>query len=247
MESRPQKRHSFQPLMFAPPQGPDALPKTLPPPPDLAPPSAKPRSESHVRIRAQAVTAAAPDVEIEFLDALELLDDLGDDQMALSLLLAAIERATETGPRDLSALAALRSVYERVEDLRAVRNAIADVQRIAVDRRLHRVFISDSPLAEYLRGVYAWLHETARALDVVATQLHGLDADYVTYRRRIDEAKNFHFDELRGEIDTEIAALTAVAANMEPPHPPVRELWTAIERLFLATDALEQCLDQPLG
>jgi hypothetical protein len=79
MESQQQKRHSFRALLFAPPQGPDALPKTLPPPPPAAslPPSTKPRSDSHVRLRAQ--TSAAPDVEIEFLDALELLDDLGDE------------------------------------------------------------------------------------------------------------------------------------------------------------------------
>jgi len=243
MEFQQQKRHSFRPLLFAPPQGPDALPKTVPPPPAPAP--TKGRSDSHVRIRAQV--AAAPDVEIEFLDALELLDDLGEDQLSLSMSLAAIERATETGPRDLSALAALRTIYERVEDLRAVRNAIADVQRIAIDRRLHRAFVADAPLAEYLRGVYAWLHEAARALDVVAMQLHSLDADWPTFRRRIDEAKNFHFDELHPEIEEDLVALAEVAASMEPPHPPIRELGAAIGRLFQAAAALEASLDQPLG
>lgn len=246
MDSQQQKRHSFRPLLFAPPQGPDALPRTLPPPPSMAAPaSTKPRSDSHVRIRAQA--SAAPNVDIEFLDALELLDDLGDDQVTLSMALASIERVTETGPRDLSALAALRSVYERVEDLRAVRNAIAEVQRIAVDRRLHRIFVADAPLAEYLRGVYAWLHEAARALGVVARELQTLSADYAAFRRRMDEAKNFHFDELMGHIAKDLKALHAVSKELDPPHPPVRELTGAIARLFQAATCLEASLDQPLG
>lgn len=241
MDSQPQKRHSFQPLLFAPAQGPDALPKTLPPP------SARPRSDSHVRIRTQVPASAAPDVEIEFLDALELLDDLGDDQVTLSMALASIERVTESGPRDLSALAALRSVYERVEDLRAVRNAIAEVQRIAVDRRLHRIFVADAPLAEYLRGVYAWLHEAARALGVVAIELQTLSADYASFRRRMDEAKNFHWSELIGHIAADLKALNEVSKTADPPHPPVRELTAAIARLFQAATRLEASLDQPLG
>jgi hypothetical protein len=243
MDFQQQKRHSFRPLLFAPPQGPDALPKTVPPPP--SPASTKPRSDSHVRIRAQA--SAAPDVEIEFLDALELLDDLGDDQVTLSMALASIERVTETGPRDLSALAALRAIYERVEDIRAVRNAIADVQRIAVDKRLHRVFVCDAPLAEYLRGVYAWLHEAARALGTAAMQLQTLSADWSDYRRRIDEAKNFHFDELMVPIVEDLKALAEVARAFEPPHPPVRQLAAAIGRLFKVATYLETSLDQPLG
>jgi hypothetical protein len=198
-----------------------------------------------VRLRAPA--SAAPDVEIEFLDALELLDDLGDDQLTLSMALASIERATESGPRDLSALAALRAIYERVEDLRAVRNAIAEVQRIAIDRRLHRVFVADAPLAEYLRGVYAWLHEAAHALGVVATELQSLTADWPSFRRRMEGARNFHFDELMAPIQTDLSSLAALSRHMEPPHPPVRELAAAIGRLFQAAMYLEASLDQPLG
>jgi hypothetical protein len=209
------------------------------------PPATKPRSDSHVRLRAQP--SAAPDVEIEFLDALELLDDLGDDQVTLSLVLASIERATESGPRDLSALAALRAIYERVEDIRAVRNAIADVQRVAIDRRLHRIFVADAPLAEYLRGAYAWLNEASRALGVVATELQSLTADWSSFRRRVDEARNFHFDELMVPIQADLAALAAVSRSFEPPRPPVRELAAAIGRLFQAATYLEASLDQPLG
>lgn len=242
MESQQQKRHSFRALLFAPPQGADALPKTLPPP---APTGEKPRSDSHVRLRAPA--AAAPDVEIEFLDALELLDDLADDQVTLSMALASIERATEIGPRDLSALAALRAVYERVEDVRAVRNAIADVQKIAIDRRLHRMFVADAPLAEYLRGVYAWLLEAARALGVVAMELQSLSADWSSFRRRMEEARNFHFDELMAPVQADLSALAAFARHMDPPHPPVRELAAAIGRLFQSATYLEESLDQPLG
>jgi hypothetical protein len=243
MESQKQKRHSFRALLFAPPQGAEALPRTLPPPPP--PGSAKPRSDSHVRLRAQA--SPAPAVEIEFLDALELLDDLGDDQVNLSMALASIERATERGPRDLSALAALRAIYERVEDVRAVRNAIADVQRIAIDRRLHRVFVADAPLAEYLRGVYAWLNEAARALGVVAVELQSLDADWSSFRRRMDGAKNFHFDELMAPIQRDLAGLRAFVDTFAPPQPRVRELTAAVARLFQAAKYLEASLDQPLG
>jgi hypothetical protein len=235
MDPEQQKRHSFRPLMFAP--GPEAAPVA---------PATKPRSDSHVRLRARA-TPAAPDVEIEFLDALELLDDLGDDQVTLSMALARIESATEHGPRDLSALAALRSIDQCVEDVRAVRNAIADIQRIAIDRRLHRVFIADAPLAEYLRGVYAWMHAVVRALETVATQLHTLSADYAVFRWRIEEAKNFHFEELHEEIRADLGALAVVARDFDPPYPPIRELGAAVTRLFVAATSLEASLEQPLG
>jgi hypothetical protein len=171
---------------------------------------------------------------------------LGDDQVTLSMALASIERATEDGPRDLSALAALRAIYERVEDIRAVRNAITDVQRIAIDRRLHRVFVADAPLAEYLRGVYAWLHEAARALGVVSMELKSLSADWSSFRRRMDGARNFHFDELMAPIQADLAALGVVARSYEP-RPPVRELAAAIGRLFQVATYLEASLDQPLG
>jgi hypothetical protein len=218
----------------------------LPPRPASPPAPTKARSDSHVRIRGHV--AASPEVEIEFLDALELLDDLGDDQVTLSMALARIERVTERGPRDLSALAALTAIYERAEDVRLVRDALAEVQRIAVDRRLHRIFVADEPLAEYLRGVYAWLLAAVRALEKVATQLQTLSADFADYRYRLEEAKNFHFDELKPDIQADLAALAVVSRSFEPRGvSPVRELAAAIGRLFVAARALEASLDQPLG
>ena len=113
--SLPKKGHSFRTLMFSPPQGPDALPKTLPPPPRMpssgtvvASPPRPNRSpnDSHVRLR----TLASPlprSTDIDFMDAQELLDELCEDQLTMSMNLTCLEEAVGLAPRDASARAAL--------------------------------------------------------------------------------------------------------------------------------------------
>src|SRR5205814_5258375 len=98
----PKKRHSFRPLLFAPPQGPDALPPTVPPPPRALKRSA---NDSHIRLRAQPLPRAA---DIDFLEAQDLLEELCEDQLTMSMSLAGLEESIGQGPRDASSRGAVR-------------------------------------------------------------------------------------------------------------------------------------------
>ena len=251
------KRHSFRTLIFAPPQGHDALPKTLPPPPRMpssetlvAVPPRQTRSanDSHVRLR--ALVASLPRAtDIDFMDAQELLDELCEDQLTMSMNLACLEEAVGQAPRDLSARAALATLEARLTDLGALRDALAMVQQATVDPRLQRLVVPDSPLADYLRGLYAWAHAVVRALDQLAGSLRALQPDWALLRWRIEEAKNFHFDELHEAIRADLQALSIIASGgaFGAHIPPVEDLQVAVDRLFAAANTLEEHLDQRFG
>jgi hypothetical protein len=88
-----------------------------------------------------------------------------------------------------------------------------------------------------------------RALDHLAGSLRKLQPDWALLRWRIEEAKNFHFDELHAPIRADLEALTIIA-NSGPfgaRRPPVEELAYAVERLFATAVALEEHLDERFG
>ena len=159
------------------------------------------------------------------------------------------ERAVEEAPRDVSARAATRTLAMRISDLNAFRDALAAVQQASVDTRVQRLYSSDSPLADYVRGLYSWAHSVVRALDTLAASLKTLSPDWAMLRWRIDEAKNFHFDELQEPIRKDLVALVIVAnaGSLGPRPPNVEELQYAIERLFSTANALEEHLDERFG
>jgi hypothetical protein len=224
-------------------------PKT--PPPKTPAPKTRGPNESHVRLRPVPLVG-----NIEFLDAQDLLDELCEDQLNLSMGLACLEKAIEDGPRDTSARAALRSLDARVQDLFALRDALARVHALTVDPRLQRLFVPDAPLADYLRGIYAWTHAVVRALDQLAQNLKKLQPDWATVRWRLEEAKNFHFDDLEESIRADITALAIVAhrgvlesaCGPKGSAPPaIGDLSSAVGALFAAAHALEERLDERFG
>ena len=113
--------------------------------------------------------------------------------------------------------------------------AVAAVQNIAVDHSVHPVFCSDAEAAEYPRGLYAWMHAVVRALDTLVASMRKLEPDWALFRWRLEEAKNFHFDELHDEIRDDVAALERT------------DLAVAIARVFATAEALEASLDQKFG
>ncbi len=248
------KRHSFRPLMFVVPQELEVAPNTLrssPPPPHhpaQAPAPRRREKDSHVRLRAD-VPAFPPVAPIVHLDAQDLLDELCEDQLTLSMNLACLERVVEEAPRDASARAAIQTLELRLVDMAALRDALAAVQTASVDPRLQRLYATDSVLADYLRGVYAWGHAIVRALDQLASSLRVLSPDWAMLRWRIEEARNFHFDELQEQIRTDVVALSIVAngGSLGSDPPDVAALQHALESLFTTTNAVEQHLDERFG
>lgn len=229
------KPHSFRPLLFAPPQGPDAMPATTRPSGLKAKTVSRPvvkEAESHVRLRAAAFDADHDTAE-------DMLDELCEEQLALSMSLAALDGALVQLPRDASARAAYQSLQGRITDLFHLRDALAQVQISAVDRRFYPLFYPDAPLADYLRGIYAWTNALTRALDDLALRLRNLSPDWALLRWRIEEASNFYFDELVDPIRRSLQRVAAV--------PGAYQLEGALETLFGAAGTLEQHLDERFG
>jgi hypothetical protein len=243
--STPKNRHSFRPLLFAPPQGPDMLPKTLPPPPK--PRMTRSANDSHVRLRAQPFPLPRA-AEIEHVDAQDLLDELCEDQLTMSVDLARLEESLATAPEEASSRSALRTLAARLADLGALRDALATVLVATVDPRLQRIVVPDSALGDYLRGIYAWGHAVVRALDDLAGSLRA-QPDWALLRWRIEEAKNFHFDELHEAIRADVLALTIVAngGSFGAERPAIEDLEYAVERLIATAVALEEHLDERFG
>ena len=247
----PNKRHSFRPLLFAPPQGAEVLSPTLPVPPALPSPK-KSANDSHIRLRALPgpIPAMGPRAaEITLLEAQDVLDELCEDQLTMSMNLACLEESVADAPRDASARAALRTLETRIKDLGALRDALAAVHVATVDVRLQRVVMPESPLAEYMRGLYAWSHAVLSALDHLSSSLRKLEPDWALLRWRIEEAKNFHFDELHEQVRADIRALAIIAngGSFGAECPPIPELEYAVERLFSTAVSLEKHLDERFG
>jgi hypothetical protein len=206
------KSHSFRPLLFVPPQGHDALPPTVREPRRSEPKALGGAGDSHIRLRAM------PAASIDWLEAHDLLDQIGDEQLALGVSLSCLEQAVAYVPRD----AHDREIAKLVScatDLGALRDALASVQVAAVDRRVQRLFLPDAPLAEYVCGVYAWMHAVMGALDAVATALRtSREPDLALLGARLEEANNFHFDELHGAIRADLTSLEGVPASDDLIH-----------------------------
>jgi len=244
--------------MFAPPQGPDALPPTLPPPARLpasgttkaasGPELRRSANDSHVRLRVDAPTMPRA-ADIDFMEAQELLEELAEDQITLSMNLTCLEETIGLAPRDASARAAVRTLEARLADLGALRDALANVHLASADSRLQRVMLPDSPLSDYLRGIYAWAHAVVRALDHLASSVRSLRPDWALLRWRIEEAKNFHFDELHEGMRADLVALEVVAngGSFGADRPRVEDLRYAVERLISTAVALEEHLDERFG
>jgi hypothetical protein len=229
--SLPKKSHMFQPLPVASaPRSPRAPARTR---------SAK---DSHVRLRALSLPRAT---SVDYLDALVLLDELGEEQLLMTIDLARLEELVGQASREPSMRAGVEMLRARAVDLRALGAALASVHRIAAAPRLQRIFVPEAPLAEYLRGLHAWGHAVVRALDDLAASMVRLEPDWILLRARIEEAKNFHFDELHGAARADLAALAILAEGgaFGDDGPPVEELRCAVERLFALALAFEAQLD----
>ena len=98
-------------------------------------------------------------------------------------------------------------------------------------------------MADYLRGVYAWTHAVLRALDVLVAGLCIMQPDWVSYRLRIEEARNFHFDELEEVIKEDLASLLVLRDTEED----AAQLLLAFSELITEARKLEVNLCERFG
>jgi hypothetical protein len=202
-------------------------------------------ADSHVRLKTKPSAVFPPPLRgrVEWLEASDLLDQLCEDQLTLSMSLACLERASLERPRDPCAQAALRSIEGLLYDLRNVRDALAIVQMAAFPSSVHRVLLPDAPLSDYLRGVYAWLHAAVRALDDLVSSFERDDPQWALYRWRVEQAKNFHFHELERAVRADLDALVDEGSD----EMSVGRLATTFNALLKDARGLEERLDQGLG
>jgi len=190
----------------------------------------RPALDSHVRLRAVAPEATD--------DARAAIDQMGDEQLALTTAMICLDQQleTEVDPRAARAFAELR---ERAADVHELREALAAMYVLATDRALEPAFAADAPLVDYVRGVYAWAHAAVRALTDLAYGLRQGRPDWALCRYRLAEARHFHLEELQGDVRADVCALRLVGAGADRAS----ELDERVEELFACAMWAEMRLD----
>jgi hypothetical protein len=163
---------------------------------------------------------------------------MGDEQLMLTTTMVCLDQMLEgdVDPRAETAMAELR---DRIEDVHDLREALAAMYVLATDRELQPVFQPDAPLADYLRGAYAWTHAAVRALTDLAEGLRRGRPDWALVRYRLAEARHFHLEELQEHVRYDIAALRLIGTDSDK----LRELDERTEELFACAMWAEMRLD----
>jgi len=225
----------------------DARLAVAPPDADFLPP-VRQRAQSYVRVRTTGFAALmlgslGPIARRDRLgdEARSFLEELGDEQLTLQMSLLCVEHVVEGVPRDPSAHAAAHSLRARIDDLADLRNALNAVYLDAADPRMCAMLRHDGPLAEYLRGLYAWSKGVLRALEDVARELRVLSPDWAQLRTRLEDARAFYLDDLESAVRREAGALFVEEGD------PLGELSAHVEDLFWAASYLAQSLEKRFG
>jgi hypothetical protein len=198
-----------------------------------APPT---RAPSHVRLRAL--------VEGETAAAHALLDELGGEQLTLSMSLVCLERASELAPYDPSSQAAARILRMRLEELGELRDALQRVHFACAYPVAAPLLVKDAPLADYLRGVHAWLGGIARALEYLAVELRQLGADWSAFRARVAEAQLFYLSEMPEAVRADVASLAE--QSTETPEL-LLDLGATLDDLFACAEWFAASINAPFG
>jgi len=213
------------------------------PPPAPAPEPRKTR-DSHVRLCA----VSSPHLgRIDEVEAQDVLEDLAEEAQAIEARLDRLERAAVSlesharpRPDDATSVAAFEALDACFAEMRQVRRALVRVREIGDVRRAHHLFVGD--VADYLRGLCAWLHATLDAMDQLVAELWAGSPEYVKYRSRIQAAKNLHFDELEAPLLARLAS-----SHLASGEPVLAKLRVAVEELVYMTRRLDVQLETPVG
>lgn len=199
----------------------------------------RPPAASIVRLRVPASDGATR----------QLLQALGQRQVAFASSLAWTHARVAALPRDPSTRAAAVTLLARLADLGDVRDALNELY-CAVARRAgivlsdgkaedERLLAVGSPLAMYLEGVYAWLLGSAEALAIVGDELLRMESDWWLLRLRLDDAKANYPEALAPAVRSALWALPDEAARTD--------LTWAFDELSFSLRMLEANLAQRFG
>jgi len=236
----------------SPPSSPDAY-KPSESDQDL-PPTARPRADSYVRVRPAktgfggiARGQLAPTRREVQPHLPSCLEDLANEQHALADALRSFDLDAMDLPRDPSVHAAAQSMTERLADLGELRSALGAVYLDATDPRMGEILQLDSPLSEYMRGLYTWCRGVLRAFVELGQGLRALDPDWSLLRSRLDDARAFYLEELEGQIQLEVGRLRLHFPTIKAAHDPLAELDAHLAELFWSAAHLGRGLDKRFG
>ena len=231
------------------------MPKTVASSPDLDTYTPhRGRSDSHVRFRNQAtgfaaIASGAIGTTRRELQPRErsILEELGDEQRALSASLTSTDRIVDGVPRDPSAHAAAQSMRERLGDLGELRTALDAVYLDSTDPRMLEILGRDAALSEYMRGLYAWTKAVFRAFEELAAGLRVLHPDWAVLRQRLEDARAFYLDDLEGQIALDVGRLRMRWPSMGHERDPLSDLDAHLAELFWSAAFLARSLEKRFG
>jgi hypothetical protein len=172
-----------------------------------------------------------------------LLDELGDDDLNLTVSLLCLEQAAGSMPRDPSARAAAETLRMRIQDLVDLRDALHALVAHARDASIAHLFAPEEPLAVYVKGLYVWSAGVVDTLDELARALRELSPDWMRLRNRLDEASGFYFDGLVTKVRRQASAQHVHGRTTDA----TRALCDSLEEVFWAASWLHRSLETRFG
>jgi len=148
-------------------------------------------------------------------------DDMASLQMELTARLVALAAAVEGAP------AGTVASYVRAagRDLVRVRRALASLRLDVRDVNVRPMFAAKGPLADYIRGTYAWCGAVARALEhLAAAELRPAPDLVRAIQRLVGEGRAPTFAQFEREVES------ARWLRLSEQEPVVRRHWATLRR-----------------
>jgi hypothetical protein len=171
-----------------------------------------------------------------------MLDDLASEQLTFTMGLLCFESDGEGLPYDPSTRAAAQTLALRLGDLATVRDCLQAFQLDLYDARVSPLLHVDGPVAEYLRGVYAWTKAVIRAFEDLRSELRALSPNWAKLRARLEDASTFYLKDLEPLIRAQAARLRHDAPEMTDPRDPLYEFRAHLDALLTSTATLHDGL-----
>jgi hypothetical protein len=196
-------------------------------------------SEYHLAVRAQVSEGTQCKGDFQ--------DEFGAELLTLTMALQTLEGVAAKDPYDVSLRAATSTLRMRFADLAALRDATEKVLYDCFDARMYTLATIDGPLADYMRGLYAWAKAIARAFEDLARELQRLAPDWSQLRARLAEAEAFYLEPLESDVRAQVHYLYARSPELADARDPLFELRAHVEEMFWSASGLRESLNERFG